>query len=113
MDVPIHSASFSASKGAVISYTRTIAREWAQHRIRANVVNPVVMTPIVEEVRSKMSAEERAQYEQEIDAQVPLGGKLGDIETDLAPALLFLASDGAKFITSQILPINGGLAYTR
>lgn len=113
LDMPLHSASFSASKGAVFSYTRTIGREWAQYRIRANVVNPVVMTPVVEEVRSKMQAEERAQYEREIDASIPLGGKLGDIATDLAPVLLFLASDGSKFITSQIIPVNGGLAYVR
>lgn len=113
MDVPIHSSSFSASKGAVISYTRTIGREWAPHGIRSNVLNPVVMTPIVEEVRSQMAPEERAQYEKEIDASVPLGGKLGDIEKDLAPVLLFLASDASRFITSQIICVNGGLAYVR
>lgn len=113
MDVPVHSASFSASKGAVISYTRTLGREWAPYNIRANVVNPVVMTPIVEEVRSAMTPEQRRQYEHEIDASVPLGGKLGDVTTDLAPVLLFLASDAAKFITSQIIPVNGGLAYVR
>ncbi|WP_280424708.1 SDR family NAD(P)-dependent oxidoreductase [Nocardia carnea] len=113
MDDPLLSASYSASKGAVISYTRTIAREWARFGIRANSVNPVVMTPNVEEFRSKMSPEERAQYAQEIDAQIPLGGQLGDIETDLAPVLLFLASDASRFITSQIIPVNGGLAYTR
>ncbi|MBT2523363.1 SDR family NAD(P)-dependent oxidoreductase [Arthrobacter sp. ISL-28] len=113
MDVPIHSSSFSASKGAVISYTRTIGREWAPYAIRANVVNPVVMTPIVEEVRSKMAPEERERYEREIDASVPLGGRLGDITLDLAPVLMFLASDASRFITSQILGVNGGLAYSR
>lgn len=113
MDVPVHSAAYSASKGAVISYTRTIGREWAPHNIRANVVNPVVMTPIVEEARAVLSPEERDQYAREIEQSIPLGGEFGDIERDLAPVMAFLASDASRFMTSGIFCVNGGLAYTR
>ncbi|WP_432421456.1 SDR family oxidoreductase [Nocardia carnea] len=59
MDVPLLIASYSASKGAVISYTRTIAGEWGRYGIRANSVNPVVMTLNVKEFRSKLSPTER------------------------------------------------------
>ncbi|WP_280424729.1 SDR family NAD(P)-dependent oxidoreductase [Nocardia carnea] len=113
MDGPIHSAAYSASKGAVISYTRTIGKEWAGYKIRANCVNPVVMTPIVEEARSVLSPEEREQYAKEIEQSIPLGGQFGDVEEDLAPVLLFLASDASKFMTSGIFCVNGGLAYVR
>jgi NAD(P)-dependent dehydrogenase (short-subunit alcohol dehydrogenase family) len=113
IDDPLHSAAYSASKGAVISYTRTIAKEWAKYGIRVNCVNPVVHTSLSDEVLAKMSPEDAAQYQREIHNSVPLGGKLGDIKGDLAPALAFLASDAAKFITSQMIPVNGGFAYTR
>jgi 2-hydroxycyclohexanecarboxyl-CoA dehydrogenase len=110
--VPILSSSFSASKGAVISYTRTIALEWAPYRIRCNTVNPVVRTPLVDELRASMSPEVRAEYERQIDNAVPLG-RVGDIETDLAPVLVFLVSDASKFVTSQIIGVDGGLVPSR
>jgi len=46
-------------------------------------------------------------------AVIPLGGKLGNPETDLAPVLAFLASDAARFITGQIISVNGGAGHTR
>ncbi|MBT2523369.1 SDR family NAD(P)-dependent oxidoreductase [Arthrobacter sp. ISL-28] len=113
MDVPVHSAAYSASKGAVISYTRTIGREWAKYGIRSNSVNPVVMTPIVDEARAVLSEEEKAQYAKAIEESIPLGGEFGDVTQDLAPVLLFLASDASKFMTSGIFCVNGGLAYVR
>jgi 2-hydroxycyclohexanecarboxyl-CoA dehydrogenase len=40
---------------------------------------------------------------------IPLGGKLGDPDRDMAPVLVFLLSDGARFITGQTLAVDGGL----
>jgi 2-hydroxycyclohexanecarboxyl-CoA dehydrogenase len=113
MDGPANLAVYSAAKGAVITYSRSIAREWAKYNIRVNSVIPNAMTEMVEETLAALTPEGRAKFAEETFAQIPLGGKLGDIETDLAPALLFLASDGAKYITSQIINVDGGLTYTR
>ena len=41
---------------------------------------------------------------------IPLGGKLGDPAGDFGPVLVFLASEGAGFITGQLIPVDGGLA---
>ena len=113
LDDPIHSCAYSASKGAVMSYSRTLAKEWAKYKIRVNSVNPVVASPLEKETMAKLTEEERAEYYRKIQDAVPLGGKLGDAYSDLAPVLAFLVSDDSKFITSQIIPVNGGLAYTR
>ncbi|ETD33292.1 SDR family NAD(P)-dependent oxidoreductase [Williamsia sp. D3] len=109
---PINSASFSASKGSIISYTRTIALEWAQFGIRCNCVSPLVKTPLLDEVRAAMSDDDRVAHERFFEKSVPLG-RLGDIDTDLAPVFVFLASDASKFITSQIIGVDGGLVPSR
>jgi 2-hydroxycyclohexanecarboxyl-CoA dehydrogenase len=111
-DKPIGSASYSASKGAIISYARTIALEWGPHQIRANCVNPVVDSELSREMRAAMSEDERALLERQIGDSIPLG-RYGDIETELAPVLQFLMSDASKFITSQILAVDGGLNPSR
>ena len=46
-------------------------------------------------------------------AQICLGGKLGDPETDYLPVMAFLASDGAKYITGQTISIDGGILMVR
>ena len=109
---PALSSAFSASKGAIISYTRTIALEWAQFGIRCNTVSPLVKTPLFDQVRSQLSEEEQGWYAAHFEKSVPLG-RLGDIETDLAPVFVFLASDASKFVTSQIIGVDGGLVPTR
>jgi NAD(P)-dependent dehydrogenase (short-subunit alcohol dehydrogenase family) len=60
-----------------------------------------------------MSAEELAAHDQHLSTFIPLGGKLGDAERDLAPVLVFLASDGARFITGQTLSVDGGTVPSR
>jgi NAD(P)-dependent dehydrogenase (short-subunit alcohol dehydrogenase family) len=109
----LQGAHYSASKGAVISFTRTIAGEWGKHGIRANAVVPAIWTAMYEQRRAELSPEELAAHDAQRAAEIPLGGKLGDPDTDLAPVLVFLASDASKFITGQIIPVNGGLGQVR
>jgi NAD(P)-dependent dehydrogenase (short-subunit alcohol dehydrogenase family) len=45
--------------------------------------------------------------------QIPLGGKFGDPAEGLAPVLVFLASDESRFITGQLIPVDGGLISVR
>ncbi|MFJ4840628.1 SDR family NAD(P)-dependent oxidoreductase [Streptomyces sp. NPDC088746] len=96
--------AYAASKGGVMAWTRTIAGEWGPEGIRANSVVPAVQTPM-----TANGAQERGN----IYSSIPLGGRLGDPERDFAPVMVFLASDGARFITGQIIAVNGGLGMVR
>src|SRR5262249_16454042 len=109
MHTPPISSAYGASKGAVISYTRLLATAWGSHRIRANIVNPLIMSPMYEEFLASMTPEQTAAFQNHLQDTVPLGGTLGDGKTDLAPVLAFLVSDAAKFVTAQIIGVNGGL----
>ena len=91
-----NSALYAASKGAVLSWTRTIAHEWAmQHNIRCNCVNPTMKTPMYEQWLSHLSSEELAQHRASEKFKVPLGGSMGDVDKDMAPVMVFLASDAS------------------
>lgn len=106
-------AHYSASKGAVISWTRTIAHEWGRHAISANAVNPVIWTPMYEESRARYTPGELADHEATMAERIPLGGRPGDPDTDLAPVLVFLLGDGARFITGQVISVDGGMVPLR
>ena len=111
-----NAAHYSASKGGVISWTRTVAHEWGAHGISVNAIAPGIQTPMAEEVaeRGGSALEGTGEMREMIMAMmIPLGGKLGDPDRDLAPVLVFLMTEGARFITAQIIPVDGGLAQTR
>lgn len=101
-------AVYAASKGAVTAWTRTIAVEWAKYGIRANVVHPSAATAMLEQHINKMNDEEKAAYAEVMRQKVPLGGKFGDPDDDIAPVITFLVSDGARFMTGQNVAVNGG-----
>jgi 3-oxoacyl-[acyl-carrier protein] reductase len=63
--------------------------------------------------RAALSPEELAAHDRSTADQIPLGGKFGDPTVDLAPVLVFLAGEGSKFITGQLLPVDGGLISVR
>lgn len=108
MTVPPVSSAYGATKGAIISYTRLIAAAWGCHGIRANVINPLIRTPMYDEFINSLSAEQREGFENHLKATVPLGGTLGDGERDLAPVVEFMVSDASRFVTAQIIGVNGG-----
>lgn len=97
--------AYNSSKGALVNLTRQLAVEYAKHGIRVNGVCPGwIETGFNDPVLGHLSGEELDQF---VDRQVPLG-RQGTPE-DIAPAVVFLASDGARYITGQLLPIDGGL----
>jgi NAD(P)-dependent dehydrogenase (short-subunit alcohol dehydrogenase family) len=104
---------YAASKGAVMSWTRSIASEWAPFGITANSLVPAMWTPMYENFRSHLTTEALAAHDARMAGVIPLGGKLGDPERDLAPVMVFLASEGARFITGQLIAVNGGLNTVR
>lgn len=109
----INNAVYGASKGAVHTWTRSVAREWGPRGIRVNAVLPYIVTPMYERFREALSPDELEAHDRATAEQIPLGGKFGNAETDLAPVLLFLASDASRFITGQLIPVDGGLISVR
>jgi NAD(P)-dependent dehydrogenase (short-subunit alcohol dehydrogenase family) len=108
-----NNAVYGASKAAVHTWTRSVAREWGRYGIRVNAVLPYVVTPMYTQFRAALSPEELAAHDLSTAEQIPLGGKFGDPAVDLAPVLVFLAGEGSKFITGQLLPVDGGLISVR
>lgn len=94
-------AAYSATKGAVIAYTKALAKELGPSNIRVNCVAPGV---IATEMNAHLSQEDLAALADE----TPLG-RIGTAQ-EAAAAIAFLASDEASFITGQVVAPNGGLA---
>jgi 3-oxoacyl-[acyl-carrier protein] reductase len=109
MGSPI-SAVYAATKGAVQAWTRSAAKAWGADRVTVNALAPAVQTPGADRLREFLGADAAAFIDQQMKLSIPLGGKLGDPAGDLGPVLVFLAGDGAGFITGQLIPVDGGLA---
>lgn len=102
-------AHYSAAKAAVLGWTRTAAKEWGRHNITVNAVAPGMWTPMYEHFRSRLDTAQLQAHDAMMAGQIPLGGRLGDPDRDMAPVLVFLVGDGARFITGQTLAVDGGL----
>lgn len=102
-------AHYSASKAAVLGWTRTAAKEWGKYGITVNAVAPAMWTPMYEKFRERLDTAQLKAHDDMMGQLIPLGGRLGDPDEDMAPVLLFLVSDGAQFITGQTLAVDGGL----
>lgn len=92
-------ANYSASKGGLISLTKSVAREFASRSITANAVAPgfikTRMTDVIpEDIKAKL-------------IEKILLGRMGD-PADVARAVLFLSSDESAYITGHVLNVNGG-----
>lgn len=92
--------AYSATKGAVIAYTKALAQEVGPSNIRVNCIAPGV---IATEMNAHLSPEDL----EALADETPLG-RIGTPE-ECAACALFLASDGASFVTGQVLAPNGGL----
>jgi NAD(P)-dependent dehydrogenase (short-subunit alcohol dehydrogenase family) len=102
-------AHYSAAKAAVMSWTRTVAQEWARHGITVNAVVPAIWTPMYDAHRARMSDQERTIHDMAMQHVIPLGGKLGDPDRDIGPVMVFLASDDCRFVTGQAIAVDGGM----
>jgi len=95
-------SGYSASKGALVALTRSLATEWGVHGIRVNGVAPGI-------IRTPMSAAfAGSAYEEYTARNVPLG-RWGRPD-DVAGVIEFLCSDDARYVTGQILTVDGGLS---
>lgn len=100
--------AYKISKSGVNSLTHQLAMKYAKKGIRVNAIMPGLMnTPMAIEGIAKNLGKDKKEIIEMRDKRVPLKGGQGDA-WDTAYAALFLASDEAKFITSVLLPVDGG-----
>src|SRR6266576_4071408 len=95
----LNTVGYNASKAAVINLTRALAVEWADRGIRVNCIAPGMFP-------TRMTEAVIERGEAIYNATTPMG-RIGKPE-ELAPTVLFLASEGASYITGQVIPIDGG-----
>jgi NAD(P)-dependent dehydrogenase (short-subunit alcohol dehydrogenase family) len=95
--------AYSAAKSAIVGLTRSAAAYYAPHNIRFNVLGPgLIETPMSQRAVGDEKIAAFVRSKQPLD-----GGRVG-VPTDLDAAVVFLLSDQAKFITGQVLAIDGG-----
>lgn len=94
------SYAYSASKAAVIQFSRQMAKNYAEYGVRVNCICPgIIDTPILGDRDRQVYAE-----------RIPLG--YVGVPEDIANVVSFLASDSAKYITGVVLPVDGGVALS-
>jgi len=94
-------ANYAASKGGIISFTKSVARELASRNVNANAVAPGF-------IQTAMTDKLKADQRQAMLANIPLN-RLGE-PADVAQACLFLASSDADYVTGQTLVVDGGMS---
>ena len=96
----IGQANYGAAKAGIVGLTKSLARELAKRQIKVNAVAPLAATPMTQNIRDneKLSALTLA--------RIPLGRWAEPDE--ISAAFVFFASDGASYITGQVLPVDGG-----
>ena len=100
---PPNTAVYSATKAAVDAITGSLSKELAPRKIRVNSVNP----GMIETEGVKAAGMHEGDMRKWIESVTPLG-RIG-LTTEIAPAVVFLASDDSSYITGETLHITGGL----
>lgn len=99
--------AYAAAKSAVIGFTKSIAAYYAPKNIRANVLAPALIeTPMSQRAANDETIQQFIKTKQPLD-----GGRMG-VPEDVDGAAVFLLSDEARFITGQVIAVDGGWSVT-
>ncbi|MCL2223982.1 MAG: 3-oxoacyl-[acyl-carrier-protein] reductase [Defluviitaleaceae bacterium] len=93
-------ASYAASKGGLISLTKTVAKELASRGVTCNAIAPGF-------IQTAMTAALKGDKKDELVSSIPLS-RVG-APTDVSKLAVFLASEGASYITGEVIKVDGGL----
>ena len=96
-------ANYAAAKAGIIGFTRTIAKEVASRGITVNAIAPGF-------IDTEMTQQLKEEWKKTLQKQIPLG-YLGS-PRDVAEAVAFFASEEARYITGQVLGVDGGMAIS-
>jgi len=94
-------AAYAAAKGALLTYTKSLAKELAPHGIRVNAIAPGVIATPYHERHSP------GEVFQKFIASIPLGR--AGTPAEIADVIVFLASPAARYITGETIEVNGGM----
>lgn len=94
--------AYSAVKGAVRGFVKSLALEWGPYDVTVVAVSPLAMTPAMQQAYGADPG-----LEDRLRQLVPLG-RMGDPMTDIAPVVRFLLEDGSHYITGQTVIVDGG-----
>lgn len=97
----VHNAAYSAAKGAVAQFAKSVANDWAGRGVAVNAIAPGY---IATEINTSLREDE--DRNREILGRIP-AGRWGD-PADLAGIVLFLASSAADYLHGAVLPVDGG-----
>jgi len=101
------SHGYAATKAAILGFSKSIAAYYAPKNIRVNVIAPaLVATPMSQRARDNDDIMEFIRVKQPLD-----GGRIGQPE-DLDEAVLYLLGDRSRFVTGQVLAVDGGWTVT-
>jgi NAD(P)-dependent dehydrogenase (short-subunit alcohol dehydrogenase family) len=108
------SAGYATAKGAVHSWTRSAAKAWGSYEITVNAILPAVESPGADRYRGVIGPEGTVAMGERLSQMRPIASSfgppaMGDPVTDLGPMLVFLASVGSRFVTGQLLAVDGGI----
>ena len=93
-------ANYAASKAGMIAFTKSAAKELAKRSIRVNAIAPGF-------IKTRMTGRLSADLQEKVIGQVPLG-RMGEPQ-EIADVAVFLASDASRYMTGQVLVVDGGL----
>ncbi len=96
-------ANYASAKAGIIGFTRTIAKEVASRGITANAIAPGF-------IDTGLTQQLQRDWKQELQKRIPLG--YFGTPRDVAEAVAFFASEEARYITGQVLNVDGGMAGT-
>ena len=100
-----NSCAYIASKGAIVSFTKTTAVDFAKQKVRVNAVAPAVIDTPLSRGSAASHADPEALRAWRL-ARHPMG-RIGEVD-EVARAIAYLASDEASFTTGTILMVDGG-----